>query len=286
MNDNDSVEETTASPIDFSKYRTPELVTSITDFLSIGDKVIQVGRWAAIGCLVLALVVAAIFFPKLPLWVFFVVLFYVVPAGLGTGAMFGLAEAIRRSADGMLSIVDLALHETEIIASDVRKLRSGNQQLPPPGALVNQVYDHLIHPIVRDAFFADLGIIGRLLLWLYDRTLHRLIRFVIRRFVPDSYERIPTDEEIETTKELLSAAEKVADNEEAITSGLTAAREKIASVGFWLKLLIAAPLYLLFGVGFLLVVVFPLLVIYFTLAIEVEEAQAVGQCLEIVWSRL
>ncbi len=272
------VENPAIEQIDFSKYRTPELVKTISELLSVRDKAGQIALWSAVLCLVVVAGLFVLVMGNVPLLIFVIFVAYSVPMGLFSGIFLGGAEMVRRSVDGLLSIVDLLLEETGIIARDVRDLRTGDQELPPPGVLVDAVYRHLIYPIIEDVVRGSFGFLGRPILWFYRSTLDRLVKMVIRRFVPSSYDDIPetnlpagpdgiSDEQrdLAVTKGIVEAANTIADHEDRFTVSLNWTRGKVKGIGGWLKLLIVLPFYALFAAVFLLGLL-PIVILYLIFA--------------------
>lgn len=81
------------------------------------------------------------------------------------------------------------------------------------------------------------------------------------------------------------AAETIADNEDKFTSGLNWTRRTVVSVGFWLKLLVVTPCYVVFALVFIFLVV----VAYasaFYLSATGADPEAVSQCFSVFWNRL
>lgn len=261
--------------IDFSKYRTPELFKTISDLLSVSEKAGQVAWWSMVVCVSVVAAFIILTFQTTPLLVVILCAGYLVPAGWSAGLILGLAEIVRRSANGLLLIVDLLLAETANIANDVRGLRGGTQQLPPPGVLVDKVYHQVIYPIIEEVVTSNLGFVGRPLLWFYRVSLDRMVKIVIRRFVPDSYDQIPDDNpDLEVTKKLVETASAIEANEDGITSGLNWTRGKVKSIGSWLKLLIVMPCYAMFAMAFIILVLPAVVAWYLTSAPPAAEVSA------------
>lgn len=255
----DAIEE-----IDFAKYRTPELVKTITELLSVGEKAGQVAICSVLVSLALVILFLILAFKSTPLLIVVVLVGYLLPAGWTAGLFLGLAEVVRRSMDGLLSIVDLLLEETANIANDVRNLRGGTQRLPEIGVLVDKVYHHVVYPVIREVVLGSLGIIGRPILWIYRLSLDRMVKIVIRRFIPDSPADLAEAKgELAVTRQAVEVASGIEASEDKITQRLNWTRQKVKTIGGWFKLMIAGPCYLLFAVVLLLAIIPVLITCYF-----------------------
>ena len=247
--------------IDFKKYQTAELFESISELLGLSGKLQSIIRWTVIGC-ALAMVAIGIFaFNRFPLLLFLVLFLYGIPAGMSCGGFFGIAETIRRSLTGMLGVIDLLLKITAEVANDARALYAGKAEFPPAGKLVFDVYENVIYPVVEKVVTGALGFVGTPVLWVYRMTFDRMVRLVVKRYID-----LSVDEKSEMVQELKQNATEiggvVGDNETVIVSQLNWARNKVNSVGWWLRILVMIPCYSLFLIAVFLAMI-PFLVAAF-----------------------
>ena len=173
-----------------------------------------------------------------------------------------------------MSIVDLLLKTTADVAHDARALHSGDSELPPPSELVFAVYENVIYPIVEQVITGAFGFIGRPILWLYRRTLDRLVRIVVRRYVPKAYDDDDGQVHKAIKKGVVNSSQTVAKNENAIVESLQWARTKVESIGGFLKLLIMLPCYILFGIVLTLVLLPIILFAFLAEAVDGGAEQA------------
>lgn len=102
--------------IDFSKYRTPELVESIVEILSLPGAFRSIVKWGFFGLIVLVVVVAAVNATGDNRTMKFIVLGpVVVSTGFVVGLLLGAAEFVRRSLNNMIRLIPKDDNETEAV---------------------------------------------------------------------------------------------------------------------------------------------------------------------------
>lgn len=232
--------KTQKTNIDFSKYRTPELIETVVEIVSLPGAFREIINWVFYGLIGLAMAVVAALWLTDNLTLFWTALFqsYSVPAGMVGGLAVGIAEFVRRSFNNMSKLVDLLLTTTAVVSRDLRDVSSGQKTMPPTRDLIHDVYEQVILIVLREVLGTLFGIIGRPVYWLYRLTLCRFVKQVIR-FIPGDHE--VEGSSLGTT--LVSAAGVVADQQTGIEVTLRWVNEKLQQVGGWIKLLVLTPCY-------------------------------------------
>ncbi|MEM8670589.1 MAG: hypothetical protein AAGG48_23895 [Planctomycetota bacterium] len=228
--------------IDFSKYRSEELITTIAATISLPGAIRSIIRWSIAGVALLVLLVGVVLklIGGLSLLWWFVLESYAAPAGSLVGLLLGLAEFVRRSLSNMTTLVDLLLETTMQVAIDARELSSGDTEMPPTRDLVEDVYEQVFLVIIREVLGTMFGFFAKPVYWLYHVTLNQMVRLAIR-FIPRSEE-----ESTELSPEFLAKASEIGetlDEQGRVVASLKWAKEKFDSLGGWLKLLVMIPCY-------------------------------------------
>lgn len=242
-----SAENSVIEQIDFSKYKTPELVKSISELVSISGKIQQVFFTAVLGALVFFVGTALLGYYQLRWETAVVLCIYATMAGFSAGTAFGIARTIRKSAKDALKVIDLLLEETCIIAADVQALSGGEQKMPPPAVLIDAVYHRLVFPIASGVLKASLGMMATPVIWLYRKSMDRAVKLVIKRYVPEDYEGFMEEEqettELQQTQTAAKTIVKVSDNKDKIVGTLTGVRGKVQTVTSFMVVVFAWPAY-------------------------------------------
>lgn len=234
--------------IDFSKYRTPDLIETIAEIIGLPGAIASIVKCALIGVAALVLVVWLLLYLTGSMTLMWATIFevYSAPAGAIVGTAIGVAEFIRRSLSNMTKLVDLMLETTIQVAKDAQGLSKGDTEMPPTRDLVEDVYEQVILVITKQVLSKMFGFLAMPIYWVYHMTLNRLVRITIRL--------IPGDSEI--SAELSEKVSQSANESGRVIASLRWTQEKLASVGGWIRLLVMIPCYatVLFAVGLIMLV--------------------------------
>ncbi|MGI9470241.1 MAG: hypothetical protein ACR2NZ_01830, partial [Rubripirellula sp.] len=168
--------------LDFAKYRTPDLITTIADIVGLPGAVAGIMKWALLCVAVLVIVVAFALKLSGNMTLMWTAIFeiYSAPAGTLIGLTLGMAEFVRRSLTSMTKLVDLLLETSAQVAIDVQRLSAGDTEMPPTRDLVEDVYEQVILVITREVLGSMFGFFGKPVYWLYHVTLNQMVRIAIR----------------------------------------------------------------------------------------------------------
>jgi len=231
--------------IDFAKYRTPELTEAFSDLINVRGIYLSAFIRFACGALLLGALGGLLFWSRtssVGWWV--PITGYSVFAGCVAGALFAIAELIRRSLSNMLEIVEQLLEVTKKIANDIAAVGEGEIEMPAARELVQGVYKEVVLPTVEKVVADQLGPLGTPVLFLYRLTLGRVVKAAIN-ILPDSALEYAEGQTLEQSKEgMLSGMSKIAANEEKIVGALEWSRNKIVNVGGWFRFCLMIPCYI------------------------------------------
>lgn len=224
--------------LDFDKYRTPKLISTIADIVSIPGAIGSIRKWVVIG--VGGLILFVVFWLKVTdsMTLFWWAAFeaYSVPAGALAGLAIGVAEFIRRSLNNMTQLIDLMLETTMQVAVDAQGLTSGETEMPPTRDLVEDVYEQVILEITKEVLDSMFGFLAKPIYGLYHVTLNQLVRITIK-LIPGTTEVTP-----ELT-EKIEMASRLTDDQGRVIRSLRWTQQKLAGIGGWIKLLVILPCY-------------------------------------------
>lgn len=245
--------------IDFSRYRTPELIETISNIISLPGAFKSIFYWAFYGLLGLVFIVGVVlwFSGKSNLFITGLAELYSVPAGTVGGIAVGCAEFVRRSLNNMQNLVNLLLETIAQVTTDVNALSTGEKELPPPRDLAHDVYEQVMLQALREACSGVFGFLGRPVYWFYHLTLNQLVRIAINRVV--------TDKKIESPPKLLTSTlttvGSVGKEDGMIVSSLRWTQGKLDFLAGWIKLLVMIPCYIVLS-GVISLIVAPLVLIW------------------------
>ncbi len=271
--------------IDFARYRTPELYDAIESLVNVPFQVARIACFAFLGGVALAVagsILLAMRGGGVSLIILVPLFFYSFVVGMFAGTIFGIAENIRRGMGNMLRLVDLLLDITSTIARDMWEVAGGDRQMPSASQLVRQVYRHLFLPLMDKAVGNSFGIFSRPVAFLYHMTLGRLLR-VVDKLIPVAEKASATEarENEELAEQVRKGLQAVADHELRIVRTLTWVRQKIVSIGGWLKLLVMLPCYVIFAIVTALVLA-PVIAVWILVADTAGEEAAGEQAAMLV----
>lgn len=255
--------------LDFSKYQTADLIATISEIVSLPGAITSIAKWAAFGVAVLVFV-AALFLKVTGNFSFFwMVMFelYATPAGSLVGVSLGIAEFIRRSLNNMTKLIDLLLVTTMQVAIDAQGLASGETEMPSTRDLVEDVYQHVILVLTKEALQSMLGIFGKPVYWLYHVTLNQMVRVMIK-LIPNAKE-MPSEVPLELPAAIdvdSQTAAETTDEQGQTVASLLWAQKKFADIGGRVKLLVMIPCYAIVGTVIGLILFPPVLIWWLFLA--------------------
>jgi len=253
-------------PIDFKKYRTPELHASLRELLNVTgiyNKSSAIILLVAVGFSLLYGNASLDRVEALRIDGEISVLVYGIVAGLVVGSMFATAEVLRQSLGNMIDVVDLLLEATKRVAHDMNVVRSGDARKPSAKDIMQGVYLEVFLPIVENDVSDSLWIFGKPILFLYRFTLGRLVRRVIRMLPEQAFE--PSDgRDVEAVaNDTLERMQVVAENETRIVDALNWTQDKVTRIGGRLKLFVMLPWYTVCATV-AIVFAIPLVVVWFS----------------------
>ena len=233
--------------IDFSKYRTPELIETISNIISLPGALKSIFMWAFYGLLGLVFVVSALlyFSGNMTFLTTAITELYAIPAGAVGGFAVGCAEFVRRSIGNMQKLVNLMLEITAQVTSDVVALSTGDKELPPPRDLANDVYEQVILKTLKEACGAVFGLLGTPVYWFYHLTLNQLVRVAINRVVSNKKVEATAPKVLAST---LSTVGSVAKEDGMMVSSLRWTQGKLDTIGGWIKFLVMIPCYIVLSI--------------------------------------
>ena len=225
--------------IDFSQYRSAELVDTIAEIISLPNALFGVIKWAFIGLCCLAIAVYSILAFNGNLNLLNAALFeaYAIPAGLIGGVAFGISNFVRRSLDNMSKLVDLLFNVTKQIAGDVTGLSTGDKEMPATRDLVDDVYHHVILHCLKSSTTKIFGIFGMPVYWLYYLTLNRMVRYAIA-FIPKA-------EANQIAKETIQAVAEAESDGSKISTVLIWAQKQVQAITGKARWVVLMPCYLI-----------------------------------------
>lgn len=202
-------ELTTNNKIELSKYRTPELYTSILDLVSLPGAVASLFLWTSGIVLFLMLTTFGILYftghlytdGQFHLEASGIIAIYVILAGGIFGLAVSLVRLLHQSLQDMIAVAQLSLKVSSHIAGDYHGWKSGTIEAPQPREFVQSVYDQVILPTVEEVLVSQLGFLGRIPIVAYESTLGRIVRQVIVRFIPAEAANLGVGEDGEIQKE-------------------------------------------------------------------------------------
>jgi|GEM_PF-5201239 hypothetical protein len=277
--------EAALQEIDLSQYRTPELVDNIAELISIPSFLIKLLRWM-FGALIFSWITIPWIFGELHWgWMIPIILYGTVGA-LVVGAAIGTTFGVSRAIGNMVEIADITFHISDQMLHDYRGYSDNKKTWPSPRQFVVAVYDCVIIPCVEIAFSRSFWIFGTAMVWVYKKTLGRVVRYLLKYTPAESIEdsnansddaneksRIETGEEVSSEETGADDAndhteESEDDKQEEVRhTWIKTTRKWIKTIGGSLKWTVLFPLILLclVIVGF---VIAPLVVTWRMLLVE------------------
>lgn len=255
--------------IDFKKYRSTELLQSLTDLIDVRGIYARSILKILLVALITVILVIVCFWNRCS----FPILSGTVVAGFFAGciigALYAIITVIRQSLGNMIMIVDRLLELTKTVAGDVRAMTIGETEMPTAAQLVKGVYGEVVLPMVETVIREKLGAAGRPVMFLYRMTLGQLVRLSIRMLPAAALTWVSENKSAERVAgEVMESMPKVAVNEDKIVASLSFVQGKINSISHGLRFLIMLPGYAFFAA----VVVF--ILCFFVLAWVLLEPQA------------
>lgn len=174
--------------LDFSKYRTPDLIPTISNIVGIPDAVAGIMKWAllCVAALVVIVGVALKFSGHTTLMWTAIPELYSAATGTLIELTTGIAEFVRRSLTSMTKLVGLLLERSAQVAIDAQGLAAGETEMPPTRDFVEDVYEQVNLIILRKVLGSMFGFFGKPIYWLYHATLNQMARTAARFLPSDS----------------------------------------------------------------------------------------------------
>jgi len=244
--------------IDFSKYRTTELVDTIVELVSLPNAVRGILKSGLFGVVIAVICVVVLLILTGDFNIVWSTLLgaYAVPAGVAGGLAFGIAGFIRKSFDNMSLLVDLLFNLTRQIVNDAGDVFGGKTQLPNARDLVSEVYNQILLQSLKQAINSNFGWFGPPIFAAYRLTLNRLVRQAIR-LIPKKHQDLE-----DATTVIKSSVETVTTNESQIVANLETAQKRLGSLSGTIKTLVLWPCYAILALV-LTTLVTPIVLVWF-----------------------
>jgi len=246
--------------IDFKKYRTPELVVSVTEIIDVRGKLVSGFKAAFFSFIGFLLIVGIAFWVRGNLTTFSLVIAYSLFAGAVFSLLIAIAGVVKRSLSEMEQLVTLLFATTAQIANDIQALGAGSTTLPPAKELIEGVYSDVLLPTVEQVVAKSIGWLGRPVLFAYKLTLGRVVRFVIK-CVPETAFATDGDELNAKAQEVVDKLESISDEKESTDAKLNWAQSHLEYIGAKAGFLVLLPCYFVSTAIFAIVLI-PLVVLY------------------------
>ncbi|PHS03207.1 MAG: hypothetical protein COA78_18515 [Blastopirellula sp.] len=244
--DTDSPEVTT---INLADYRSKEMVDQLVELISVPSAIGKVFFNTLLLIVGIPVACYSLFSSStlsLLGWVFLGP--YSLVLGLIFGIILGLLRVISTAMKNVESILSMILDITDRAALDYDQLRTGNAKLPTGPELVEQVYEQVMLPMLEQAVKQAFSIFSYPILFIYRRSIHSAVRFMIKRVQRFSKSK-PADKEIEV--EVISTRGKIAKYSDTIKKYTSSAKQWIAHVGGKLRFYAMRPMYVVYIIAML-----------------------------------
>ena len=236
----DQHEQIQVNEIDFSKYRTDELLSEIGDLIYLPNVFLGFCKMVLLGIFVFLSVLWAVAELKgLETIALYTLAAWSIAAGLVGGFFLGLAELVRKSLEGVTKIVGLLVRLTGQVVADQRLVSTGSKKLPPPREMMRQCYEKAVLPSVEAVVKRRFSVLGRMGFWVYRMTLGQAVRTAIR-YVPIGF--LESRSQISAEK-LHSNVETAYAESEELLGTFQSVETKLASAGNTLTHGIMLPAY-------------------------------------------
>lgn len=251
-------EESSATKLDLSRYRTSGLVGHVVELISVPHalrRVIVVTLYLSTAvCAAIGLIFAQAELSGVG-WI--VLCAYSLIAGFGLGILLGFLRVLSRALASIEELLKITLNITGNAADDYANLQSGTMQMPSAGELVEQVYEEVVLPTIEEAVSEAFGFLGRPILWLYRRSVGAAVRYVIKKMARFTMTQKQETATVEETKQHIGTLSKYSQH---IRDYTTQAAEFVHRVSRRIRFFATLPLYIAFFVCLFMAFV-PILVV-------------------------
>lgn len=182
--------------------------------------------------------------------------FYSLGAGMLLGMILGVLRVIATALINVESILRIILDITGKAAKDYEQIQTGEMRMPTAAALVGQVYDDVIVPVLDRVVAKAFGFLSTPILWAYRRTIGGAVRYLIKRVQLAQVTEEHEQRVVDGTKASIGAMAQYSDSIQAFTSS---AAEIVAGIGRKVRAYALTPLYVALVIAIVLATI-PLVV--------------------------
>ena len=246
--------------LDFSKYRTEDLVGQLIEIISVPGAIRKVFKTIGYAIVLTAIACALLrAYYELTLLPWLVATAYCMVAAVLLGGLLGILRVIRAGLENVQGILGCTLDITRMAADDYQKLGAAEARLPSGKALLVLVQHKVVEPSLEKALKSAFGKLSIPLMWAYRSSLGRAISAINRRL---SKPMDAQDKEQQASRSTLDALKGLNHYSERIESFAIDASKVINSLGQRLRFYAMFPLWVLYAV-LLLVITLPLSVLLY-----------------------
>ncbi|WP_145247117.1 hypothetical protein [Aeoliella mucimassa] len=232
--------------IDFSRYRTEDLVDQLVELISVPGairKVLKTIGWV----LLLATIACGLMrsYAELSLLPWLVCSVYALLAAVVFGGALGVLRVIRAGLKNIQGILVCSLDVTRKAADDYQKLGNAEVRLPSGSELLLQVERKVIDPALQRAVRSAFGRLGGPISWAYRRTIGSAVSSLVTRL---GKSKSPEERENEATRSTLRALAGLNQYSARIESFANSATEMVERLGQRLRFYAMFPLWALYAV--------------------------------------
>lgn len=260
--------------VDLTRYRTPELFDRVMNLVDLPGTLRKWFIWLAAMVVTLLAGTWLVFADLVSTPLLVGLLLWAAIGGFLVANFLCLCHTIDGALSDVGGLVEVTLDTVRAAAADLGQARSG--QFPSASELVRASYRDVTLPILEKVIAERVWIVGKPLLWVYRRSLGKLIGLAIDRL---PVEKLEADGGEQLLKRHMQRAEQLHAKREAIERYASRLGEIAASMQRGVRKWAMRPLY---GVACLLVIALlvPLAVVYWFQDVDGTEPPAATSSFE------
>jgi hypothetical protein len=162
--------------LDLKRYQSAKLVEQLTEVLNVGSAVVEVLKTT--GWVIGVLVVASnlvLYLGGATMWTWALIAIYVLVVGGVLGGAVGLVRVARNFLGQSATVLELMAGITQQARVDLRRVQSGDAQLPSTREIMLHSYHDVMVPTVKHVVVKSGGVVGQVLFWVYQQTIERIV---------------------------------------------------------------------------------------------------------------
>lgn len=238
--------------IDFSKYQTAELAEQLTELFGVPRAVLRVFL-TGVGVALLGLLLGYFLLIDVSdsLIAQISTCLYALVIGLFFGVVLGILRLVNSSLENIESILGIVLKSTGAVADYHEKIQSGDEELPGGSELIEQVYEHVVLPVIEKSVSKAFGPLAPVLLAVYRKTIGSAVRQMIQL----TNQRETTEEDEKAVEELAAEGmESISKYSETIIKYTTSAAQTVSELGSKLRSYIMTPCYIIYSIALIVAI--------------------------------